>query len=155
MFNNQYNSTMPEPSMLGYIPMVVEQSGRGERSYDIYSRLLKERVIFLVGPVNDQSANLLFRNKGNLKFEEVGFASGTACAADGVFRAGMGIACGDVDGDGRPDLAVNNFYGESTTLFRNLGGGSFIDQSAAAGLPPYHRSGAGDSVAARRVCARR
>jgi ATP-dependent Clp protease, protease subunit len=48
-----------EPQGLGYIPMVVEQSGRGERSYDIYSRLLKERVIFLVGPVNDMSANLI------------------------------------------------------------------------------------------------
>ena len=47
------------PQDLGYIPMVVEQSGRGERSYDIYSRLLKERVIFLVGPVNDMSANLI------------------------------------------------------------------------------------------------
>ena len=47
------------PQALGYIPMVVEQSGRGERSYDIYSRLLKERVIFLVGPVNDMSANLV------------------------------------------------------------------------------------------------
>jgi len=45
--------------MLGMVPMVVEQSGRGERSYDIYSRLLKERVIFLVGPVNDQTANLV------------------------------------------------------------------------------------------------
>lgn len=44
---------------LNYIPMVVEQSGRGERAYDIYSRLLKERVIFLVGPVNDQSANVI------------------------------------------------------------------------------------------------
>ena len=44
---------------LGLIPMVVEQSGRGERSYDIYSRLLKERVIFLVGEVNDQTANLV------------------------------------------------------------------------------------------------
>ena len=44
---------------LGLIPMVVEQSGRGERSYDIYSRLLKERVIFMVGPVNDQMANLV------------------------------------------------------------------------------------------------
>ena len=44
---------------LGLIPMVVEQSGRGERSYDIYSRLLKERVVFLVGPVNDQTANLV------------------------------------------------------------------------------------------------
>jgi ATP-dependent Clp protease protease subunit len=47
------------PTGLGYIPIVVEQSGRGERSYDIYSRLLKERVIFLVGSVNDQSANLI------------------------------------------------------------------------------------------------
>jgi ATP-dependent Clp protease, protease subunit len=48
-----------EPTGLGYIPMVIEQSGRGERSYDIYSRLLKERVVFLVGPVNDMSANLV------------------------------------------------------------------------------------------------
>ncbi len=45
--------------MLGMVPMVIEQSGRGERSYDIYSRLLKERVVFLVGPVNDQTANLV------------------------------------------------------------------------------------------------
>ncbi|MDA8869161.1 ATP-dependent Clp endopeptidase proteolytic subunit ClpP [Methylophilaceae bacterium] len=44
---------------LGYIPMVVEQSGRGERAYDIYSRLLKERVIFLVGPIDDIMANVV------------------------------------------------------------------------------------------------
>ena len=44
---------------LGMVPMVIEQSGRGERAYDIYSRLLKERVIFLVGEVNDQTANLV------------------------------------------------------------------------------------------------
>jgi ATP-dependent Clp protease protease subunit len=48
-----------ETQALGMIPMVIEQSGRGERSYDIYSRLLRERVIFFVGPVNDQSANLV------------------------------------------------------------------------------------------------
>jgi ATP-dependent Clp protease protease subunit len=48
-----------ETQGLGMIPMVIEQSGRGERSYDIYSRLLKERVIFLVGEVNDQTANLV------------------------------------------------------------------------------------------------
>lgn len=47
------------PTGLGYVPIVIEQSGRGERSYDIYSRLLRERVIFFVGPVNDQSANLV------------------------------------------------------------------------------------------------
>ena len=44
---------------LGMVPVVIEQSGRGERAYDIYSRLLRERVIFLVGPVNDHTANLI------------------------------------------------------------------------------------------------
>jgi ATP-dependent Clp protease protease subunit len=48
-----------EPQALGLIPMVIETSGRGERAYDIYSRLLKERVVFLVGPVNDATANLV------------------------------------------------------------------------------------------------
>lgn len=48
-----------EPTNLGYIPMVIEQSGRGERAYDIYSRLLKERVVFLVGPVNEVTANVI------------------------------------------------------------------------------------------------
>ncbi|MBT0961433.1 ATP-dependent Clp endopeptidase proteolytic subunit ClpP [Denitromonas iodatirespirans] len=47
------------PVGLGLVPMVIEQSGRGERAYDIYSRLLKERVVFLVGPVNDVTANLI------------------------------------------------------------------------------------------------
>ena len=44
---------------LGMVPIVIEQSGRGERAYDIYSRLLRERIVFLVGPVNDQSANIV------------------------------------------------------------------------------------------------
>ena len=48
-----------DTQMLGMVPMVIEQSGRGERAYDIYSRLLKERIIFLVGPVNDGMANLI------------------------------------------------------------------------------------------------
>ncbi|HPT51274.1 MAG TPA: ATP-dependent Clp endopeptidase proteolytic subunit ClpP [Accumulibacter sp.] len=47
------------PQALGLVPMVIEQSGRGERAYDIYSRLLKERVVFLIGPVNDVTANLV------------------------------------------------------------------------------------------------
>ena len=50
---------MTEPQGLGLIPMVIEQSGRGERAYDIYSRLLKERVVFLVGAVNENTANLV------------------------------------------------------------------------------------------------
>jgi ATP-dependent protease ClpP protease subunit len=49
------NASNWDPQALGMVPMVIEQSGRGERAYDIYSRLLKERVIFLVGPVNDMT----------------------------------------------------------------------------------------------------
>jgi ATP-dependent Clp protease protease subunit len=58
-YASMHGGSSVTPTGLGYIPMVIEQSGRGERAFDIYSRLLKERVIFLVGPVNDQSANLV------------------------------------------------------------------------------------------------
>jgi ATP-dependent Clp protease protease subunit len=54
-----WKSNHEEPQDLGLIPMVIEQSGRGERAYDIYSRLLKERVVFLVGPVTEVTANLI------------------------------------------------------------------------------------------------
>jgi ATP-dependent Clp protease protease subunit len=54
-----WQSNAQEPQNLGLVPMVIEQSGRGERAYDIYSRLLKERVVFLVGPVNEVTANLI------------------------------------------------------------------------------------------------
>ena len=56
--NHTQNSAL-DTQALGMVPMVIETSGRGERAYDIYSRLLKERVVFLVGEVNDQSANLV------------------------------------------------------------------------------------------------
>ena len=59
MRTEMMNQAYIEPQGLGLVPMVVEQSGRGERAYDIYSRLLKERVIFLVGEVNDATANLV------------------------------------------------------------------------------------------------
>lgn len=56
---SDWQTTQPTPHALGLVPMVVEQSGRGERAYDIYSRLLKERIVFMVGPVTDDSANLV------------------------------------------------------------------------------------------------
>ncbi len=58
-YASMYGGDSVVPTGLGYVPIVIEQSGRGERSYDIYSRLLRERVVFFVGPVNDQSANLV------------------------------------------------------------------------------------------------
>src|SRR5450631_4047261 len=59
MTMNHAQSPDWEPSLLGLVPMVIETSGRGERAYDIYSRLLRERIIFLVGPVTDQSASVV------------------------------------------------------------------------------------------------
>jgi hypothetical protein len=95
---------------------------------------------------NDQSANYLFLNRGGMKFEEVGEISGAAANASGAYRAGMGVACGDLDGDGRPDLAVTNFYNESTTFYKNLGDGIFADQSTSIGLtiPSRYRLGFGN-----------
>jgi ATP-dependent Clp protease protease subunit len=56
---NAHLGQRQDPQGLGMVPIVIEQSGRGERAYDIYSRLLRERVVFLVGPVMDQTANLV------------------------------------------------------------------------------------------------
>jgi tetratricopeptide (TPR) repeat protein len=94
---------------------------------------------------NDQSPNFLFRNLGGMKFEEVAATSGLAGNGNGGFQASMGIACGDLDGDGLPDLAVTTFYNESTTFYKNLGSGVFADHTAAIGLavPTRYRLGFG------------
>jgi tetratricopeptide (TPR) repeat protein len=88
---------------------------------------------------NDSSANFLLHNLGGMRFEERGHEAGVAANAGGGYQAGMGIACGDLDGDGRLDLAVTNFYGQSTTLFHNLGQGLFTDHTAAVGLAAASR----------------
>ena len=73
---------------------------------------------------NDTTANFFFRNQGGFRFTEEGTESGLAASAGGGNLAGMGVACGDFDGDGRLDLAVTNYLGESTTLYHNHGDGS-------------------------------
>ncbi len=97
---------------------------------------------------NDTSANYFFRNLGGFRFVEEGVASGLATSAGGGYLAGMGVACGDYDGDGRLDLAVTNFFGESTTLYHNHGRGLFSDRSAAAGLAAPTRFVLGFGLAA-------
>jgi len=96
---------------------------------------------------NDMSANYLFRNLGCFRFVETALPAGAAANSSGGFQSGMGVACGDVDGDGRPDLAVTNFYGESTTFFRNLGRGMFSDDTAMIGLAAPTRCLLGFGVA--------
>ena len=83
---------------------------------------------------NDGTANYLFLNKGGFHFEESALTAGVAGNAGGGYQAGMGVACGDLDGDGLPDLMVTNFYGEGATLYRNLGHDLFTDASGATGL---------------------
>ena len=97
---------------------------------------------------NDTTANYFLHNRGGLRFSEEGLESGLATSAGGGYLAGMGVACGDFDGDGRLDLAVTNFFDESTTLYHNHGGGIFSDRSAAAGLAAPTRYVLGFGLAA-------
>jgi tetratricopeptide (TPR) repeat protein len=83
---------------------------------------------------NDMTANFLLHNGDGWRFEDVALAWGAAGNAEGGYQAGMGVACGDLAGDGRVDLAVTNFYGEGTTLYHNLGSGMFTDRSREWGL---------------------
>lgn len=83
---------------------------------------------------NDGTANYLYHNRGSFQFEEIALEAGVAGSASGGYQAGMGVACGDIDGDGRPDLLVTNFYGEGATYHHNLGQRLFDDRSAASGL---------------------
>jgi enediyne biosynthesis protein E4 len=110
---------------------IVDRDGRGLGivAADFDGDSLPELFV-----ANDSTANYYFHNLGGFRFEEVGHSAGVAASAAGGYQAGMGVACGDSDGDGKIDLAVTNFYGESTTLFHNLGHGLFVDHTAAAGL---------------------
>jgi enediyne biosynthesis protein E4 len=94
---------------------------------------------------NDQSTKFLFMNRGGLRFEEVGHVAGVASNASGLYQASMGVASGDVNGDGLPDLAVTNFYNEYTALYENLRDGVFSDHSSECGLavPSRYRLGFG------------
>ncbi len=107
----------PEGRGLGVVAADLDDDGR----IDLYV-------------ANDMSANYLFHNLGGFHFEETGQLSGAAASAEGDYKAGMGIACGDLDGDGQPDLAVTNYFGESTTFYHNLGRGFFADHSLAIGM---------------------
>jgi len=93
----------------------------GDRDLDLYV-------------ANDSNPNYLYENDGAGHFREVGLWSGASLDAGGMSQAGMGIAAGDVDADGDPDLFVSNFEQDLSTLYRNLGGLIFEDVTVASGL---------------------
>ena len=82
----------------------------------------------------DSTANLFFRNEGDGTFEEAGLASGIAYDENGGEQAGMGVAVGDYDGDGLPDVFQTNFAADTNTLYRNEGSGFFRDRTVPSGL---------------------
>jgi enediyne biosynthesis protein E4 len=97
---------------------------------------------------NDTTANYFFRNLGDFRFSEQGMESGLASSAEGGYLAGMGVACSDFDGDGQLDLAVTNFFNQSTTLYHSHGGGVFSDRSGSTGLAAPTRQVLGFGLAA-------
>ncbi|MGH9673183.1 MAG: CRTAC1 family protein [Bryobacteraceae bacterium] len=85
---------------------------------------------------NDTAANLLWMNRRNGTFSEVGLTAGAAYSEDGLPKAGMGVSAGDFDNDGDDDLVVVNLTGEGATLFQNDGHGGFLDASLRTRLRP-------------------
>ena len=115
---------------------VVTGDFNGDGSLDLYV-------------ANDTTANFLLINDGRGRFKDRGVVSGTAYNRIGDGEAGMGVAAGDVDGDGRLDLFVTNYYGETNTLYRNEGKGLFLDVTDEWGLaaPSRTRLGFGTLLA--------
>jgi hypothetical protein len=83
---------------------------------------------------NDAVPNFLYHNTGRGRFDEVGLLAGVSVASDGRPRSGMGTDSGDYDGDGLLDLLVTNFEFQAHTLFKNLGGGLFVDATFESGI---------------------
>ena len=83
---------------------------------------------------NDKTLNFLYLNDGTGHFAEEALLSGVAYNEDGDVEAGMGVDMGDYDNDGAPDLFVTNFQWETNTLYKNLGDGTFVDETFLAGL---------------------
>ena len=103
----------------GFTPLVLDYDN--DRWPDVYV-------------ANDSNASLLFHNNGNGTFKEIGLQAGVALTADGRAQAGMGVGAGDYDRDGRLDIVKTNFDDDTTSLYRNLGGGTFDDETVAGGL---------------------
>jgi hypothetical protein len=124
---------------------LIDQEGRG---LGVVAADLDEDGKIDLFVANDTTANYFLHNQGGFRFTEEGLESGLAASAGGGYLAGMGVACGDFDGDGRLDVGVTNFFNQSTTLYHNHGGGVFSDRSADSGIATPTRLVLGFGLAA-------
>jgi hypothetical protein len=134
------------PPNLGFSTPAA-RNGLGVLAADFDDDLAPELYI-----ANDMEPNFLFHraaNGGTARYQEVAAESGCAVSGDGQNEASMGVACGDLDGDGRPDLYLTHYYHTKNTLYRNLGGLLFADRSGPAGVAAatHERLGFGASAA--------
>ena len=139
-------ATAPSPTCQD----TLEPAGAIERGLGVLIADLTGDRIPDIYVANDGGPGWLLANRGNLRFEEIGQQAGVARDAAGVDPAGMGVALGDLDGDGRSDLAVTNFLGRSTIAFRRIEAGSetlYRDDSAALGITAATRPVLGFGIA--------
>jgi hypothetical protein len=96
---------------------------------------------------NDKGPNFLFLNRGDGTFEDVTETSGAAGNEAGEYQGSMGVDAQDLDGDGQVELVVTNFWGDGAALYRNFGGGNFLEISGSAGIIPDSKPYVGWGVA--------
>jgi hypothetical protein len=129
LYENQGDGTFRDISEQSGIHQVAPSYGLGAVILDFDGDHIQD---IFVG--NDSEASFLFKGRGDGTFEEIGLASGVALSGGGAGQATMGIALGDVNSNGLPDLFTTNFMFDTNTLHANLGNGIFEDQTAKYGL---------------------
>ena len=135
----------------GHFTDVTNEAGiddRNGRGLGVVAADLDDDGLIDLFVANDMTANYFWRNLGGLRFEESAHAAGVAGSGIGGYRAGMGVARGDLDRDGHIDVFVTNFFGESTSFYHNLGSGLFAEHSDASGIALASRSLLGFGIVA-------
>lgn len=135
LYRNTGDGEFTDASASVGLPQLPPSPGLGVVTADLNDDAYPDLYV-----ANDTTANFLLMNDTQGHFQDEALAAGAAFNRLGEAEAGMGVACGDVDGDGRLDLFVGNYYGETNTLYRNEGRGSFLDVTAEFGLAAPSRT---------------
>jgi len=141
LYQNQGQGTFVDISRTSGIAAVAPQPGLGVATADLDDDGDLDLYV-----ANDTTPNFLWTNDGHGRFTDTGLLSGTALDRAGEAQAGMGVAVGDVDSDGRLDLFVTNYYAETNTLYRGEGNGLFLDVTDELGVGAASRTRLGFGI---------